>query len=62
MGQLLKELSGQRFGHLLVNRYLFTARNGSKWECLCDCVAPDRTGGTEDTIKKFGEKGKVILV
>ena len=37
MGQLLKELSGPRFGHLLVNRYLFTARNGSKWECLCDC-------------------------
>lgn len=31
-------------------------------DVLIACVAPDRTGWTEDTIKKFGEKGKVILV
>lgn len=31
-------------------------------DVLIACVAPDRTGGTEDTIKKFGDKGKVILV
>lgn len=29
---------------------------------LIACVASDRTGGTEDTIKKFGEKGELILV
>jgi hypothetical protein len=32
---------------------------------LIACVAPDRTGGTEDTIKKFLQirpKGKLILV
>lgn len=29
---------------------------------LIACVSSDRTGGTEDTIKKFGEKGELILV
>ena len=41
------------------------ARNGSiarDANVLIACVAEDRTGGTEDTIKKFGTKGEVILV
>lgn len=38
-------------------------RNGeiaAKSDTLIACVAPDRKGGTEDTIKKF--KGELILV
>lgn len=31
-------------------------------DLLIACVATDRTGGTEDTIKKFGTKGQLILV
>lgn len=33
-------------------------------DILIACVAPDRTGGTEDTIRKFEKlnKGKAILV
>lgn len=31
-------------------------------DTLIACVAADRTGGTEDTLKKFGDKGPVILV
>jgi hypothetical protein len=31
-------------------------------DVLIACVAEDRTGGTEDTIVKFGDKGSVILV
>jgi len=27
-------------------------------DVLISCVAPDRTGGTEDTIKKFIKQGK----
>ena len=41
------------------------ARNGSiarDANVLIACVAEDRTGGTEDTIKKFGTKDEVILV
>lgn len=41
------------------------ARNGDiarDADVLIACVAPDRTGGTEDTIKKFGNKGQVYLV
>ncbi len=33
-------------------------------DILIACVSPDRTGGTEDTIKKFNKlkKGRVILL
>lgn len=40
-------------------------RNGKIAEdadILIACVAEDRLGGTEDTIKKFGDKGELILV
>jgi hypothetical protein len=29
---------------------------------LIACVASDRTGGTEDTIKKFEKRGKVAII
>ena len=41
------------------------ARNGDiakDADILLACVSSDRTGGTEDTIKKFGTKDEVILV
>ena len=41
------------------------ARNGliaRDSDVLIACVAPDRKGGTEDTIKKFGTKGAVYLI
>lgn len=43
------------------------ARNGliaRDADILIACVAPDRTGGTEDTIRKFEKlgKGKALLV
>lgn len=31
-------------------------------DVLIACVAPDRTGGTEDTIKKYQKLGKIQLV
>ena len=31
-------------------------------DVLIACVAADRTGGTEDTIRKFGKKGTAYLV
>lgn len=31
-------------------------------EVLIACVAPDRTGGTEDTIRKFCKVGKTRLI
>ena len=40
-------------------------RNGdiaNKSDVLIACVAEDRKGGTEDTIKKFGKLKKLILV
>ena len=40
-------------------------RNGeiaTKADVLIACVASDRTGGTEDTLRKFGDKGQVVLV
>ena len=40
-------------------------RNGdiaAQANVLIACVAPDRTGGTEDSIKKFGTEGEVYLV
>lgn len=33
-----------------------------KSNVLIACVAGDRKGGTEDTIKKFDQRGKLILV
>ena len=39
-------------------------RNGDiadKADILIACVAPDRTGGTEDTIKKYNKSGKTEL-
>lgn len=42
-------------------RNTIVANNG---DVMIACVAPDRTGGTEDTIKKFKKfmpKGKIIL-
>lgn len=39
-------------------------RNGKiaeKSDCLIACVAEDRTGGTEDTIKKYTRLGKTDL-
>ena len=41
------------------------ARNGdiaAKSDILIACVAPDRTGGAEDTIKKFTKFGKTDLI
>ena len=31
-------------------------------DVLIACVAPDRTGGTEDTIRKFTKLGKIRLI
>lgn len=31
-------------------------------QVLIACVAPDRMGGTEDTIEHFGTKGELIIV
>jgi hypothetical protein len=33
----LKELTGKRFGRLLVVRRAANYGNGTKWECVCDC-------------------------
>ena len=41
------------------------ARNGSiakAADVLIACVAEDRTGGTEDTIRKFGDAERIVLV
>jgi hypothetical protein len=40
-------------------------RNGDiakESDILIAAVAPDRTGGTEDTIKKFGDEQRTVLV
>lgn len=41
------------------NRNTYIARDA---QVLIAVVAPDRKGGTEDTIRKFGSKGPLILV
>lgn len=38
MGRLVVDLTGQRFGRLIVLKYIGTDKNNkAKWECLCDC-------------------------
>ena len=38
MGRKLIDLTGQRFGRLVVDGYVGKSKNGhSKWNCMCDC-------------------------
>jgi hypothetical protein len=37
MPQPLKSMRNLTFGRLRVLKHAGTARNGSLWECLCDC-------------------------
>ena len=37
MGRKLVDLTGQRFGRLVVMEYVARVNHSSKWKCLCDC-------------------------
>lgn len=53
VSSLVKDLTGQRVGRLVVVKYVFQKRHGRNWECICDCGKATRvatgnlkTGGT----------------
>jgi hypothetical protein len=36
-GRRFQDLTGQRFGRLVVQSFIEASKNGSRWLCICDC-------------------------
>lgn len=57
MGRKLVDLTGQRFGRLLVKEYLGRVHHSSQWRCICDCgteVVTQASGLRTGTTKSCG--------
>ena len=36
-GGIIKNLTGKRFGRLMINRFVEIKDHRAIWECICDC-------------------------